>query len=144
MSDLAEVILGEEEGRERCVYPDSLGIMTIGIGCVVDKRQPGAGLCDAAIDAQFAHDSANARSIAAQFPHFPDWNNVRRAVLISMAFQMGTKPLHWPQFMAALLAQDAAKVAAAGLDSDWARDQTPKRANREMQMFASGEWVARI
>lgn len=141
VSDLAMTLIGEEEGRERCVYTDSLGIQTIAIGCVVDRRMASAGLCDAAISAQFAHDSAEARSIAATFPHFTELNPVQQAVIISMAFQLGTKPLHWPDFMAAMTARDYVKAAAAGRDSDWWRKQTPKRAEREMQMLETGLWV---
>lgn len=141
MSDKAVQLIGEEEGRDPCVYPDIFGILTIGIGCVVDRKQLGAGLCDAAIDAQFAHDSASARAIAAQFPHFAQLNDVRQAVLISMAFQLGSKPLHWPNFMAALSARDYAKAAEAGRDSDWWRVQTHTRAEREMKMLDYGLWV---
>lgn len=143
MSDQAEQLIAEEEGRDPCVYRDSLGLMSIGIGALVDKSQLGAGLCDAAIEAQFAHDSAEARAIAARFPHFEELNSVRAAVLISMAFQLGTKPLHWPDFMAAMQARDYVKAATAGRDSDWWRVQTHARAEREMTMLASGEWIAR-
>lgn len=141
MIDYTEQLLDEEEGICPTVYPDTLGFWTIARGCLVDPKVPGSGLCPAAIAAQSQHDSATARSIAARFPHFSELNDVRQAVLISMAYQLTTKPLHWPNFMAALTARDYAKAAEAGLDSDWARDQTPKRAQRAMQMLASGQWV---
>lgn len=141
MSDLAETLLSEEEGRDPCVYPDILGFWTISRGCLVDRRVPGAGLCAAAMAAQDAHDSANARSIAARFPHFDELNEVRQAVLISMAFQLATKPLHWPNFMAAMTARDYAKAAEAGRDSDWWRTQTHTRAERAMTMLETGQWV---
>lgn len=141
MTDLAETLIAEEEGREPCVYRDSLGLFTIGIGCLVDKSHLGAGLCDAAIEAQFAHDSAAARTEASRYPHYDEFNAVRQAVLISMCFQLGTKPLHWTNFMNALAARDYTKAAAAGRDSDWWRLQTPARAEREMTMLESGQWV---
>lgn len=143
MTDLSEALIGEEEGRDPCVYRDSLGYYTIAIGCLVDKSQLGAGLCDAAIEAQFAHDSANARAIATRFPYFDELNEVRKAVLISMAFQLSTKPLHWPDFIAALGLRDYVKAAAAGRDSDWWRIQTHNRAERAMRMLESGLWVPR-
>ena len=143
MSDLAELLIGEEEGRDPCVYRDTRGYETIAIGCLVDRRVSGAGLCDAAISAQFAHDSFTARSVASHWPHFEDLNEVQKAALISMAFQLGTKPRGWPQFMAALANRDYLAAQHAGLDSDWARIQTPKRALREMQMLSSGLWVPR-
>lgn len=141
MSDLAQQLIGEEEGRDPCVYKDSLGYFSIAIGCLVDRSQLGAGLCDAAIDAQFAHDSANARTIARRFPYFDEMSDVRKAVLISMAFQLTTKPLHWPDFMAALGVKDYAKAAVAGRDSDWWRVQTHSRAERAMRMLETGLWV---
>lgn len=141
MTDLSEALIGEEEGRVRHAYLDSRGLLTIGIGCLVDPKVPGAGLCDEAIDAQFLHDSINARTAAAQFPFFDQLNEVRKAVLISMCFQMGSKPLHWPNFMAALRMKDYMAAADAGLDSDWARDQTRPRALRAMDMLASGVWA---
>lgn len=143
MSDLAQQLVAEEEGRDPCAYPDTEGYLTIGIGALVDRRQPGAGLCDAAIDAQFAHNSAEARAIAARFPHYLELNDVRQAVLISLAFQLATKPLHWPDFIGALQARDYSRAAAAGRDSDWWRIQTHARAEREMRMLESGEWQER-
>lgn len=141
MTNLAQQLVGEEEGRDPCVYRDSLGYLTIGIGCLVDRSQLGAGLCDEAIDAQFEHDAARARGIAERFPYFDELNEVRQAVLISMAFQLTTKPLHWPDFMAALGARDYVKAAAAGRDSEWWRVQTHTRAERAMRMLETGIWV---
>lgn len=141
MTDLAEQILTEEEGRDPCVYPDILGYWSISRGCLVDRRVPGAGLCAAAMAAQDAHDSAVARTNASRFPHFTELNEVRQAVLISMAFQLGAKPLHWSNFMDALEARDYPKAAEHGRDSDWWRTQTHTRAERAMTMLASGQWV---
>lgn len=140
MTDLAEALIADEEGRIRHVYPDSRGLLTIGIGALVDPKILGAGLCDAAIDAQFMHDSAEARANAAKFPHFAELNDVRQAVLISMCFQLGSAPLHWPDFVAALEARAYGVAAGAGRDSEWWRTQTPKRAERAMQMLATGSW----
>lgn len=140
-ADPTEELIGEEEGRSGVVYTDTLGYETIGIGCLVDPKVKGAGLCDAAIDAQFAHDAMVARHLATLFPHYADLNPVRQAVLVSMCFQLGGKPLGWTEFTAALQAQDYDAAAAAGLDSLWERVQTPARATREMAMLKSGVWV---
>jgi lysozyme len=139
VSELVAKLIGEEEGRERCIYRDSEDLWTIGIGCLVDPSRSGAGLCDEAIEAQFAHDSARAWRDAAALPGFQRCNEVRQAVLVSMCFQLGS--LHdWPHFRAALALGDYNAAALAGLDSLWAK-QTPQRAKRQMQMLASGEWV---
>lgn len=141
MTDLAEALVGEEEGRSRTVYKDILGFWSIGIGSCVDPKVPGAGLCDAAIDAQFAHDTAEAKAIAGRYPYFDELSEIRKAVFISMSFQLGSKPLYWPKFMAALRARDYVQAAIAGRDSDWWREQTHSRAEREMRMLESNEWV---
>lgn len=139
MADLAEQLIEEEEGRVPYAYRDSEGYMTIGVGCLVDERVPGAGLCHAAIDAQLAHDMAQAREDAANLPGFQRLNPVQQAVLISMCFQLGN--LHdWPHFKGALAMGDLRAAAGAGLNSQWAK-QTPARAQRQMRMLETGEWV---
>lgn len=142
-----EQLISEEEGRERCAYPDNRGYQTIGVGCLVDKRVPGAGLCDAAIDAQFAHDSAKARETAAALPAFQRCNAVRQAVLVSLCFQLGSLD-GWPRFRAALALGDYAGAANNLLYADPATrepsalaKETPARCQREAQMLARGEWV---
>lgn len=141
MTDLAEQLISEEEGRERCAYQDSQGLWTIGIGCLVDKRRNAYGLCDAAIDAQFAHDSAYARAQASSLPGWNRCNDVRQAVLVSMCFQLGG--LHdWPHFKAALADGDFDNAASAGSQSEWFR-QTPERAKRELNMLRTGTWQAK-
>lgn len=142
MSDLAEALIAEEEGREPCAYPDTQGYLTIAIGCLVDKRVKGAGLCNAAIEAQFEHDSARAKADASALPGFEYANDVRQAVLISMCFQLGN--LHdWPNFRKAVAMGDWEAAAAAGMDSAWYKTQTPERARRELQMLGSGQWIAK-
>lgn len=142
MSNLAEQLIAEEEGREPCAYPDTQGFMTIAIGCLVDKRVKGAGLCDAAIDAQFAHDSAQARADASALAGFVYANDIRQAVLISMCFQLGN--LHdWPNFRKAVAVGDWEAAVTAGMDSAWYKTQTPERAKRELGMLASGQWIAK-
>lgn len=146
MNDLTEQLIGEEEGRVRTAYPDSSEshFLTIGIGCLVDKRVPGAGLCDAAIDAQFQHDIANAQAVCARIPNFDTLNEVQKASLRSVAFQLGPQVLGWKHFMAAMDAKDTHAAAAALLDSNWARAETPHRAERECQMLADGQWVEKV
>jgi GH24 family phage-related lysozyme (muramidase) len=141
MSDLLELLVSEEEGRSATAYVDTRGYLTIGIGALIDSKVPGADLCDAAISVQFAHDSQVARAIAAHWPHFDELSEVRKAVYISMAFQLGNKPRGWPHFMAALINKDYVAAERHGLDSDWARDQTPKRAARELLMLRTNLWV---
>ena len=135
--DLAHKLVSEEEGRIAHVYLDSERFWTIGVGCMVDARK-GGGLCEEAIDAQLEHDLQAARKRAQALTGFDQCNDVRQAVLISMAFQLGSLSA-WTNFRNALAAGDYATAADHGLDSLWAK-QTPARAVRQMQMMRTGEW----
>lgn len=140
MTDAAQQIIEAAEGRRRKAYPDTRGILTIGIGCVVDSKIASApGLCDAAIDAQFADDSAAARARAAAIPGYAALNPVQQGVLVSMCYQLGS--LQWPQFRAAIARGDLVAAAAAGADSEWAKSETQTRAKWELGMLQSGELV---
>jgi GH24 family phage-related lysozyme (muramidase) len=140
-TDRAEQLIAEEEGRARCAYLDSRGFWSIGIGCCVDTRIKGTGLCDAAIDAQFAHDRAAADAVCARIPNFGGLNDVQKAALVSVAYQLGDQILGWKNFMAAMSAGNITEAAAALLDSEWARTETTHRADRETTMLATGNWV---
>lgn len=138
MTDLAHRLVSEEEGRVAHAYKDSLGFWTIGVGCMIDANKGGA-LCDEAIDAQLEHDLKGARERASKLSGFDQCNEARQAVLISMCFQLGSLAA-WTNFRNALAAGDYNAAADAGLDSLWAR-QTPARAQRQMQILRSGEWL---
>ena len=141
--DLTEQLIEEEEGRTPWAIVDSRGYLTVGIGACIDHKVKGAGLCDAAIDAQFKFDRATADAVCARIPNFDKCNDVQKAALTSVAYQLGDQVLGWKHFMAAMQAgPDFAAAAAALRDSDWARDETPLRAERETKMLETGEWVA--
>lgn len=137
MNDLAHRLVSEEEGRIPHVYQDHLGFWTIGVGCLVDARKGGA-LCDEAIDVQLEHDLARFRQQAETLPGYAALNDVRRAVIISMLFQLGSLS-DWPKFRKALADGDYDKAAEEGMNSTWAK-QTPTRAQRQMHMLRTGEW----
>lgn len=143
MSDLAQKLIEESEGVRLTAYRDSLGKFTVGVGHLLDASKDWTGYtitqeqCDSLLQA----DMGASRSYASAFPHYVEMNEVRQAVCVSMAFQLGSKPLHWPNFMASLKSKDYTGAKDAGLDSLWAQ-QTPKRATREMDMLESGVWIA--
>lgn len=139
MSDLARTLLEEEEGFSTHLYYCN-GLAHIGVGCLIDPSVSSDGLCKEAIDAQLIHDMAKAQAEASALVGFDACNEVRQAVLIEMCFQLGDLS-GWPNFRAALAAGDYAKASQAGLDSEWARTQTPLRALRAMQMLESGNWI---
>jgi lysozyme len=142
MTDLAQSMIEYFEDLKLTAYKDTRGFWTIGYGHLLsqDHDWSGYAIDQAAADAWLDQDMTEARADAAQFPHFSDMNDVRQAVCVSMCFQMGTKPLSWPKFNEALKAQDYITASKAGLDSEWAREETPERASLEMAMLNSGVW----
>ncbi len=138
MSFLRDLIAKYEDCR-LTAYRDTLGLWTIGYGHLMSQTKDwtgytiGQSLADQLLD----EDIAKAWDLARQFPHWTELNEVRQGVLTSMIFQLGSKPLYWPQFIMMLTERDYSAAAAAGLDSRWAA-QTPKRAEEEMGMLASG------
>jgi GH24 family phage-related lysozyme (muramidase) len=143
MTDLATQLIQECEGCRLTAYLDTRGLPTIGWGHLLDSSKDWTGytITQERADQLLQADMGSARSYAALFPHFQDMNEVRQAVCVSMCYQLGSKPLHWPNFMAALGREDYAQAATAGRDSDWWRVQTPKRAEREMSMMETGLWI---
>lgn len=140
MTDLVEQLLDEEEGSTDYVIFDKRGYATIARGVCVDQRVPGARLPPEAVQAANKVRTDEARQRAADLPGFIRCNPIRQAVLVSMCFQLGTLAA-WHDFKGALAIDDYKAAAAAGRDSDWWRTETPKRAEREMQMLESGQWI---
>jgi len=134
--------LRADEGCEPCVYNDHLGFATIGVGRLVDKRKPGAGLRQSEIDMLLANDVEDrVRALTAALPWFIGLDDARQGVLINMAFQMGTAGLLAFANTLKLIRQGQYDAAAAAmLQSKWAT-QTPARAARLSQQMCTGKWV---
>ena len=132
--------LRREEGVSRHAYQDHLGFWTIGVGRLIDARK-GGGLTDEEVDHLLRNDVARfTREVEQALPWFKELNEPRQAVLIGMAFQMGTAGLL--QFRNTLRAvRDNRWFDAAGgmLSSRWAT-QTPGRASRMAKQMETGEW----
>jgi lysozyme len=133
-------MLIKDEGRRSCVYGDILGIQTIGVGRNVDARH-GGGLSDAEIDYLLDNDIAEK---TAQVDQSLNWaqtlDEPRKAVLVSMAFQLGIHGLlEFTQTLAAVRDERYEHAAQLMLDSLWAK-QTPQRAQRLSRQMATGQW----
>jgi lysozyme len=146
VNKFAEELLIEEEGRRAQPYWDNLGFVTGGIGHLLDPRKP-CPLPEAVIDLLFDHDFKEKSAQAQQIPGFMRLNEIQQAALISMVFQLGFEPFDGDGFkdfrdmMAALARGDVKRAAAEGLDSKWAKKDTPRRAQRQMKMLETGVWV---
>lgn len=125
-----------DEGYRKKMYLDSKGIPTIGIGHNLRDKP----LTDRAIQVIFEDDMADAEADARKLiKSFDALNDVRKAVVINMAFNMGFGVLS--QFRKTIAAVDSGDYAAAAghmLNSTWA-GQVGARAQRLADKMAKGE-----
>lgn len=133
-----------EEGRRHRAYPDPLtgaGPWTIGIGHTGPEVTRGLVWSDAQIDASFTKDLAKfTRQVLDALPWVSALSEPRQAVLIGMAYQMGTAGLL--KFRNTLAAVKAGEwdAAARGIQtSAWSR-QTPERAGRMARQMLDSTW----
>lgn len=135
--------LRQEEGSVPHAYQDHLGYWTIGVGRLIDQRK-GGGLSPDEVDYLLRNDiEAKTREVLAALPWVKDLNEPRQAVLIGMAFQMGTAGLLGFKNTLSLVKAGRYTEAATGmLNSLWAQ-QTPGRASRMARQMQLGEWQMR-
>lgn len=130
----------KHEGRKAYAYPDSKGYLTIGIGHLIDKRK-GGRLPDHIIDALFDYDfELHRKELFAQLPWVAQLDEVRQAAMIDMYFQLRGNLLGFHESLRYIHARAWTSAATELLDSDWARDDSPKRAHEISEMIRTGEW----
>jgi lysozyme len=137
--DLKSQLL-REEGAESCAYQDSLGYWTIGVGRLIDARK-GGGLSNEEIDYLLDNDiKAKTAEVLRALPWVARLSAPRRAVLVNMAFQMGTKGLlAFRRTLGSIEDGQYSEAALEMLDSTWAK-QTPARAIRLATQMETDEW----
>lgn len=75
-------------------------------------------------------------------PVYDALDQVRADALVNMGFQLGTRGVkRFKKMIAALERQDWAEAAREGLDSKWARRDTPNRAKRVTEQIRTGVYV---
>lgn len=139
-SELLRQLRGDE-GERACVYRDSLGFWTIGIGRLVDKRKPGAGLRPDEITYLLNNDvDDRIEALTRRLPWFQDLDDARRGVLLNMSFQLGVDGLlEFERTLGLIESRQYDLAAHAMLQSLWAK-QTPARAKRMADQMRSGQW----
>lgn len=122
------------------------GTPTIGFGHTGPDVTPGLVISEARADALLATDMAAAEARAAWDyapASFDGLDEVRQAVLIDMAFEMGGRGLAgFPHMLACIRAGDWRGAHDNCLDSEWARKEAPHRAAEDALMLLTGEWPA--
>jgi lysozyme len=131
-----------DEDERPCVYKDSLGFYTIGIGRLVDDRKPGAGLRPDEMAYMLNNDiDDRIEALTRKLPWFQDLDDARRGALLNMSFQLGVDGLlKFKHTLALIRGRQYDEAADAMLESLWA-EQTPKRAQRMSDQIRSGKWV---
>ncbi len=140
-------MLSKEEGFRSEPYLCSEGFATVGVGWRIgSKGQPLSdfkhiSMCEGAAYAQLDFKIACIEAqLGNEFGFYSKLNDPRKAVLISMAYQLGfTGLLGFKNMLAAIQTQCWNDAAHDGLDSRWHK-QTPARAERQMVTLLKGDW----
>lgn len=129
-----------DEGEVLHAYQDHLGFWTIGVGRLIDERKGGGLTQD---ESRYLLRNDIGRRLSQCSNRFEWWHtidDVRRGVVVCMAFQLGTNGVaNFKKMCDALRIRDYNTAAAEMLDSTWAK-QTPARANRMARIMRSGLW----
>jgi lysozyme len=129
-------LLIRHEGERLKPYVDTAGKLTIGVGHNLTDR----GIPKEVSRMLLASDIADAASDAMKFPWYPGLCEARRAVILSMLFNLGLERFRgFVQFISAMIAADYTQARVEMLDSQWAR-QVGNRAVELATMMETGEW----
>lgn len=133
------------EGWENKAYPDPLtrgDPWTIGVGHTGPEVKAGVRWSDDQISAALDRDIARfTEQVREAVPFFDTLNEPRKAVLVGMAFQMGTAGMLGFKRMLESLRDERYHDAAEHMrQSLWAH-QTPKRAIRMAWQLETGDWA---
>ena len=127
---LLEKLLHRDEGFRRSAYTDHLGFWTIGIGKLIDGRKGGGITFSEALYLLRNEIREKEADLDAEIPWWRGLSEVRQAVLMSMAFQMGSAGLfNFRNTLRAVQEGRWSDAADGMMASKWAF-QTPGRALR--------------
>lgn len=143
---VAEALLDDEEGNVSHVYRCTEGYRTVGRGVNLDSLPDGLlkriVLTEQSIRDLNEYKLLEAIADAIQYAGqevFDALTDTRKAVLISMAYQLGGAGLlKFVKAQEALRRADYTQFIADCQDSRVARDQTPERWERQLKMFGEG------
>lgn len=135
----ARLILDEDEVLH--AYQDHLGFWTIGIGVLIDERK-GGGITQE--ESRYLFRNRLRPRIAQCAERFEWWQSIdeiRRGVIVCMAYQLGVNGVaNFKKMCAALRIRDYNNAALEMLDSTWAKEQTTARAQRMARIMRTGLW----
>jgi len=121
--------LKDEEGFSEHCYMCTAGAHTIGYGRNIDANG-GIGITEAEADYLLRNDIMRTIEEVRRWPWFDQLDDVRKSVVVQLAFQLGiTRLSKFERMLAALAQQNYDQAADELLDSLFAR-QVPNRAER--------------
>ena len=150
MSDIIK-LLNYEEGFSNKPYYCSAGYPTIGIGQRIGPKGAPLKLYEFTVSKPLAAVwlAEKVKETMEDMDKYPNikaamavCNEPRKAILISMAYQMGADGLaKFANTLKAIAEQRWSDASAGMLSSKWAK-QTPNRAKRHAQQMLTGIWCS--
>ena len=149
VNNLTKIILDFEEGYSEVVHRNSAGYPTIGRGLKIGKagtplsnykllRMP-EDIADMYLTEVVQCKLLKILSNYGLREAYEVCNAPRRAVLLSMAYEMGTKKLDkFKKTIEYILSDEWSEASIEMLDSVWARDESPERAMRYSTIMNTG------
>ena len=136
-------MLRYDEGFEKKIYKDHLGYTSIGIGQCLDKidmpfevARFWTNLIIDELDEQLATSSYVGIT-------YTNMDENRKLAILNMSYQLGFYGVRKFTEMWKSLAQgDYGKAADEALDSKWAKEDTPERAERVASVLRTGKMSA--
>lgn len=128
----------KHEGLRLKPYRDTVGKLTIGVGRNLDDKGISEGEARLLLDNDIANTIA---CLSSTLPWFQNMDDVRRRVLIDMAFNMGvTGLMGFKNMLAAVMVSNWGRASSEMLSSKWAK-QVGRRAQTLAHMMQTGEDV---
>ena len=133
--DLAEDLIKDHEGLSLRMYKCPAGKNTIGYGHNLDANGISLEVADAILDDDIDQAIEDARALV---PNFDEHDDVRRAALVDLSFNMGKGTLSgFDDTLAAFIRKDYAG-AALGLEASKWYGQVGNRAREIVAMVRTG------
>ena len=129
--------LRRDEGVRNKPYLDTVGKVTIGVG----RNLTDVGLSDAEVEMLLQADIARVREQLEPYGWYTQLDEVRRAAVENMCFNLGLNGLlHFPHMIVALAKSEWSVAASEALASKWAT-QVGQRAHRIANQLETGQWT---